>query len=185
VIVKYSTLFTGWSVVCKRSLTFIVLSMSNLRVVRLRRLFNGALWNWFPLRMTYHTDTAEIIRSSVDIGSADYKVNEQIRAMSHAHNSADLVAHSFLAVRCRFATVGKNVWDRFRPSQMGKTMHEPCLSPLYLLLFYFSFCLFSFPFNWSSNCQLIFMFLKLRNFTQWKWFSVIEERENDNLKCVR
>jgi len=52
--------------------------MSNLRVVTVRRLFNGAVWNCHLLKMTYHTDTAETFRSSVDTSSPDYKVTEQL-----------------------------------------------------------------------------------------------------------
>ena len=50
--------------------------MSNTRVVAVRRLFNSAVRNCPLLKMTYHTDSAEAIRSSVDTSSSDYKVTE-------------------------------------------------------------------------------------------------------------
>jgi len=50
--------------------------MSNARLVAVRRLFNSASWNCSISKMTYHTDTAEILRSNVDTNCPDYKVTE-------------------------------------------------------------------------------------------------------------
>jgi len=48
--------------------------MSNVRLVTISRLCNGVHWKCHILKTSYHTGTAETLRSSVDVSSPDYKV---------------------------------------------------------------------------------------------------------------
>jgi len=62
--------------------------MSNMRLVAVRRVFNSAVGNCRISKMSYHTDTAETLLSSVDTSSPDYKVQVHLIVILPAFQQA-------------------------------------------------------------------------------------------------